>query len=128
MPFRNGVYSCLPPASGDVEVRRPLLGSAAELTSHLAQASPLFQLQVLFAFLQSSQQGVYDPEPLVRSLKLDTSEQQDAQEFAKLFTSLLDHEFKKQGQRLSAEGLDPSVGKLVQDQVCALKSLYLTLV
>ncbi|ORY72576.1 hypothetical protein BCR35DRAFT_307589 [Leucosporidium creatinivorum] len=98
VPFRAGVYACLPPDNGNVE------------------ASPLFQLQVLFAFLQTSQQAVYDPEPLVASLRLDQNEQQDAQEFAKLFTQRLDHEFKKQGARLSAEGGNPDVANLVQTQ------------
>lgn len=80
------------------------------------QDSPLFQLQVLFAFLQKGDQGVFDPERLVASLKLDTGEQQDAQEFSKLFLNLLGHEFKKQGSRAVREGgLD--VAKLVQNQV-----------
>ncbi|GJN88609.1 hypothetical protein Rhopal_001575-T1 [Rhodotorula paludigena] len=96
--FREGVYSCLPPSTGNVE------------------ASPVFQLQVLFAFLQQSQQAVYDPDPLVDALKIKKTEQQDAQEFSKLFLSLLDHEFKKQGKRAEAEGLDGRMGRIVQDQ------------
>ncbi|GAA5989261.1 hypothetical protein JCM10908_001230 [Rhodotorula pacifica] len=95
--FRRGVYSCQPSANGNVE------------------ASPMFQLQVLFAFLQKSQQAAYDPEPLVASLKIPKTEQQDSQEFSKLFLSLLDHEFKKQAKRAEAEGGDTSVGKLVED-------------
>lgn len=80
------------------------------------QTSPLFQLQVLFAFLQNSSQGVYNPEALVSSLKLDKGEQQDVQEFSKLFMSLLDHEFKKQGERAAIEGAT-DVSKLVQNLV-----------
>ncbi|GAA6042749.1 hypothetical protein JCM8097_007455, partial [Rhodosporidiobolus ruineniae] len=95
--FRSGVYSCLPSANGNVE------------------ASPIFQLQVLFAFLQTSIQGVYDPSPLIQSLKLDTSEQQDAQEFSKLFLQVLDREFKKQGSRAEQEGADGSVARLVEE-------------
>lgn len=77
----------------------------------------MFQLQVLFAFLQKSQQAAYDPEPLVESLKIPKTEQQDAQEFSKLFLNLLDHEFKKQAKRAESEGGDPGVGTLVEDLV-----------
>ena len=59
----------------------------------------------------------------MRALKLDSSEQQDAQEFSKLFMSLLDHEFKKQAKKLSAEGGDPAVAKLVSNQVSAVDLL-----
>ncbi|GAA5871715.1 hypothetical protein JCM3774_003027 [Rhodotorula dairenensis] len=95
--FRRGVYSCQPSASGNVE------------------ASPLFQLQVLFAFLQKSRQAAYDPAALVEALKIPKTEQQDAQEFSKLFLNLLDREFKKQAKRAEAEGGDSSVGKMVED-------------
>lgn len=50
------------------------------------------------------------------SLKLDKGEQKDAQEFSKLFMSLLDHEFKKQGIKAASEG-GPNVAALVQEQV-----------
>ncbi|GAA5957689.1 hypothetical protein JCM3765_001482 [Sporobolomyces pararoseus] len=96
--FRAGVYSCEPPANGHVE------------------SSPLYQLQVLFSFLQTSKQAIYDPTPLVNSLKLDQAEQQDAQEFSKLFLSLLDHEFKKQSLQKEQEGATMNVGKLVKEQ------------
>ncbi|GAA5822992.1 hypothetical protein JCM11251_004450 [Rhodosporidiobolus azoricus] len=95
--FRNGVYSCLPSSNGDV------------------QDQPVFQLQVLFAALQTSIQSVYDPTPLIASLKLDTSEQQDAQEFSKLFLQVLDREFKAQGTRAEAEGGNGSVARLVEE-------------
>ncbi|GAA6057771.1 hypothetical protein JCM3770_006837 [Rhodotorula araucariae] len=96
--FREGVYSCLPPSNGNVE------------------ASPVFQLQVLFAFLQSSQQAVYDPDPLVEALKIKRTEQQDAQEFSKLFLNLLDREFKKQAKRAEIEGGDAKIGRIVEEQ------------
>ncbi|GAA5896486.1 hypothetical protein JCM5296_000680 [Sporobolomyces johnsonii] len=96
--FRAGVYACEPPSNGNVE------------------SSPLFQLQVLFAFLQTSQQAVYNPESLVNSLGLDQSEQQDAQEFSKLFLSLLDREFKKHSLKRGGEGGDSRVGKLIEEQ------------
>jgi ubiquitin C-terminal hydrolase len=76
----------------------------------------LFQLQVLFTFLQSARQAVYNPLPLVNSLNLDTGEQQDAQEFSKLFLNLLDHEFQKQGLQEREDG-SPDLSTLVEDQV-----------
>ena len=47
---------------------------------HLWQQSPLFHLQVTFTALQESTQSVFNPNKLVESLQLRTSEQQDAQE------------------------------------------------
>ncbi|GAA5941088.1 uncharacterized protein JCM15063_000644 [Sporobolomyces koalae] len=98
--FRAGVYACEPPSNGKLD------------------SSPLFQLQVLFAFFQTSKQAVYDPTPLVNSLELDQTEQQDAQEFSKLFLSLLDHEFQKQGSKQQSNGDNSKldVGNLVQEQ------------
>jgi len=80
LAFREGVYQCQLSEDKDKKV----------------EESPIFQLQVTFAALQESMQNVYNPTRLVESLKLSTSEQQDAQEFSKLFMSLLDHEFQKQ--------------------------------
>ncbi|KDE06977.1 hypothetical protein MVLG_02715 [Microbotryum lychnidis-dioicae p1A1 Lamole] len=88
--FRNGIYACKP-----VSPTCP-----TPITN-----SPLYHLQVLFTFLQTSVQAVYDPTPLIRSLKLDTGEQQDATEFQKLFMSLLDHEVSQAGKaRGGSEG------------------------
>ena len=74
----------------------------------------MFQLQVIFAGLQMGIARVHNPQPLVKALRLETNEQQDAQEsvagifrmsfdidegwirFAKLFMHLLDDEFRKQ--------------------------------
>lgn len=50
------------------------------LRSHNVQDSPIFQLQVTFAALQEGTQNVFNPAKLVESLKLRTTEQQDAQE------------------------------------------------
>ncbi|KAJ6497048.1 hypothetical protein C8R47DRAFT_1184375 [Mycena vitilis] len=92
MAFRSGVYNCQPTAeSGDK-----------------FKDSPTFQLQVTFAALQGSTQNVFNPTKLVESLELRTTEQQDAQEFSKLFMSHLDTEFKKQS--------NPSLQSLITDQ------------
>jgi ubiquitin carboxyl-terminal hydrolase 48 len=80
---------------------------------------------VTFTALQECTQNVFNPEKLAESLKLSTSEQQDAQEsviiaqlnilltqenrFSKLFMSHLDVEFQKQSS--------PSLRSLVSDQV-----------
>ncbi|KAF8557305.1 cysteine proteinase [Imleria badia] len=92
LAFRRGVYQCQP--SHDTE--------------NGYEDSPVFQLQVTFAALQESTQNVYNPVKFAESLKLSTSEQQDAQEFSKLFMSHLDNEFKKQ--------LTPSLQTLISDQ------------
>jgi hypothetical protein len=120
------VYLLLPPSvkwQGRGESTFLPFSSSADHSP--SQANPIFQLQVLFAFLEKSTQGVYDPSPLITSLKLDTSEQQDAQEFSKLFLAVLDREFKKQGKRAEAEGGDGSAATLVEDNFEG-KMVYLT--
>ncbi|THG98644.1 hypothetical protein EW026_g3587 [Hermanssonia centrifuga] len=92
LPFRTGVYKCQP--AQDVE--------------HKFEESPIFQLQVTFAAMQMSKQAAFNPVKLVESLKLNTTEQQDAQEFSKLFMAHLDSEFQKQ--------VDPSLKSLIADQ------------
>ncbi|KAK7093901.1 ubiquitin carboxyl-terminal hydrolase 48-like [Littorina saxatilis] len=47
-------------------------------------------LQLLFGLMQYSKRAYIDPSPLIECLGLDTGEQQDAQEFSKLFLSLLE--------------------------------------
>ncbi|KAI0032221.1 cysteine proteinase [Vararia minispora EC-137] len=90
--FRNGVYRCLP----------------TQDQGHAFEDSPVFQLQTVFAALQGSKRKVFNPVKLVESLRLRTSEQQDAQEFSKLFMSHLDSEFQKQ--------LDPELKNLLSRQ------------
>ncbi|KAH7913760.1 hypothetical protein BJ138DRAFT_1145448 [Hygrophoropsis aurantiaca] len=92
LAFRNGVYQCQP----------------SQDTDNNFEDSPIFQLQVTFAALQESSQNVFNPTKLVESLKLSTSEQQDAQEFSKLFMSHLDFEFQKQAV--------PSLRSLIANQ------------
>ncbi|KAG7279597.1 hypothetical protein CRUP_011690 [Coryphaenoides rupestris] len=53
-------------------------------------------LQYLFALLQNSNRRYIDPSGLVKALGLDTGQQQDAQEFSKLFLSLLEDTLSKQ--------------------------------
>ncbi|PSR75391.1 hypothetical protein PHLCEN_2v9149 [Hermanssonia centrifuga] len=86
----------------------PTLDSRAFDTPVGLKESPIFQLQVTFAAMQMSKQAAFNPVKLVESLKLNTTEQQDAQEFSKLFMAHLDSEFQKQ--------VDPSLKSLIADQ------------
>ncbi|KAM9859708.1 ubiquitin carboxyl-terminal hydrolase 48 isoform 1-T2 [Aulostomus maculatus] len=67
-------------------------------------------LQYLFALLQNSNRKYIDPSGLVKALGLDTGQQQDAQEFSKLFMSLLEDTLSKQK--------NPSLQNVIQQQFC----------
>lgn len=67
-------------------------------------------LQYLFALLQNSNRRYIDPSGLVKALGLDTGQQQDAQEFSKLFLSLLEDTLSKQK--------NPSIQNIIQQQFC----------
>ncbi|CAA7271556.1 unnamed protein product [Cyclocybe aegerita] len=111
LAFRSGVYSWKPP--DNIPVERYKAGPPSDLMKLqgydiLGQDSPIFQLQVTFAALQGGNKSAFNPTKLVESLQLRASEQQDAQEFSKLFMTHLDAEFKKQAS--------PSVKSLIEDQ------------
>uniref|UniRef100_A0A3P9K7M4 Ubiquitin carboxyl-terminal hydrolase 48 n=1 Tax=Oryzias latipes TaxID=8090 RepID=A0A3P9K7M4_ORYLA len=67
-------------------------------------------LQYLFALLQNSNRKYIDPSGLVKALGLDTGQQQDAQEFSKLFLSLLEDTLSKQK--------NPNLHNVIQQQFC----------
>ncbi|XP_077312103.1 ubiquitin carboxyl-terminal hydrolase 48 [Lithobates pipiens] len=67
-------------------------------------------LQYLFALLQNSNRRYIDPSSFIRALGLDTGQQQDAQEFSKLFMTLLENTLIKQK--------NPDVRNIIQDQFC----------
>ncbi|XP_035770027.1 ubiquitin carboxyl-terminal hydrolase 48 isoform X1 [Neolamprologus brichardi] len=67
-------------------------------------------LQYLFALLQNSNRKYIDPSGLVKALGLDTGQQQDAQEFSKLFLSLLEDTLSKQK--------NPNLRNVIQLQFC----------
>uniref|UniRef100_H3BXY1 Ubiquitin carboxyl-terminal hydrolase 48 n=1 Tax=Tetraodon nigroviridis TaxID=99883 RepID=H3BXY1_TETNG len=67
-------------------------------------------LQYLFALLQNSNRKYIDPSGLVKALGLDTAQQQDAQEFSKLFLSLLENTLSKQQ--------NSSLQNVIQRQFC----------
>ncbi|XP_065655868.1 ubiquitin carboxyl-terminal hydrolase 48 isoform X3 [Hydra vulgaris] len=58
-------------------------------------------LQYLFALLELSNRRYVDPSSFVECLGLQTNEQQDAQEFSKLFVTLLNNAFSSQDGFLS---------------------------
>lgn len=68
------------------------------------------QLQLIFARLQFSARRYVDPTPFINSLQLDVSQQQDAQEFSKLFLTLLEEDLLTQK--------NPIVKNIVQTQYC----------
>ncbi|XP_006008902.1 ubiquitin carboxyl-terminal hydrolase 48 isoform X2 [Latimeria chalumnae] len=67
-------------------------------------------LQYLFALLQNSNRRYIDPSEFVKALGLDTGQQQDAQEFSKLFLSLLEDTLCKEK--------NPDVQNIIQKQFC----------
>lgn len=95
----------------------PLLPSTTILSSDAAPLTVCGHLQLLFAQLQYSFRRYIDPSPFVDSLGLDTAQQQDAQEFGKLFTSLLEETLSQQ--------TDPGVRDVVQNQFGG-KYFYIT--
>ncbi|KAG0021785.1 hypothetical protein BGZ82_011203 [Podila clonocystis] len=76
--FRNAIYSCEFEPSGDKSM------------------NALYQLQLLFSFLDRGIRDIYNPLALVNSLKLDISMQQDAQEFCNLFMARIDSQLQRQ--------------------------------
>jgi len=72
--------------------------------------SPVGQLQFIFARLQFSCRSYVDPSQFVNSLQLDVSQQQDAQEFSKLFLTLLEDDLSSQKNQM--------VKNIVQTQYC----------
>ncbi|KAL2091610.1 hypothetical protein ACEWY4_013873 [Coilia grayii] len=75
-------------------------------------------LQYLFALLQNSSRRSIDPSGLVKALGLNTGQQQDAQEFSKLFLSLLEDILSKQK--------NADLQNVIQQQFCGMIS-YVTI-
>ncbi|KAI3661689.1 hypothetical protein MP638_002941 [Amoeboaphelidium occidentale] len=72
MDFRSGVFKLKVPESED------------------RRLSPAYQLQVLFGYMQEGSKRSFNPKQLVESMGLNEGEQQDANEFYRLFVSLLE--------------------------------------
>lgn len=56
-------------------------------------------LQSIFAMMQFSKRATVDPEPLVKCLKLDQSQEQDQHEFCNLFLNLIQNRLKEGAHR-----------------------------
>ncbi|CAO3575229.1 unnamed protein product [Mortierella alpina] len=85
LAFRDAIYRCH-------------FGKNAE-----SSMNALYQLQLLFTHLDHGAKNVYNPLALVSSLKLDTTMQQDAQEFGNLFMACIDNQLQSQSDVLLRE-------------------------
>ncbi|KAG9126666.1 hypothetical protein FRC07_002539 [Ceratobasidium sp. 392] len=105
LEFRAGVYKCIPELS--------------LVPGKTIEESPMYQLQTTFGMLQQSVKKSFNPVKFVECLGIRAAEQQDAQEFSKLFMSHLDNEFKKQ-QDIPLQSLvtDQFEGKQVYGTRC----------
>uniref|UniRef100_A0A7N6BTG2 Ubiquitin carboxyl-terminal hydrolase 48 n=1 Tax=Anabas testudineus TaxID=64144 RepID=A0A7N6BTG2_ANATE len=94
----------------NLELRRSLYQQMSISFLDYEPQSICEHLQYLFALLQNSNRKYIDPSGLVKALGLDTGQQQDAQEFSKLFLSLLEDTLSKQK--------NPNVQNVIQRQFC----------
>ncbi|XP_071454545.1 ubiquitin carboxyl-terminal hydrolase 48-like [Hetaerina americana] len=99
LSFRKAVYLWKPK-----EVSNDL-----KLEETVGAASSIAHLQCLFAMLQFGPRKYLDPTAFVLSLGLDTMTQQDAQEFSKLFLTMLE-------EQLAAPDQLPEVRDMVRSQ------------
>ncbi|XP_052556991.1 ubiquitin carboxyl-terminal hydrolase 48-like [Tympanuchus pallidicinctus] len=105
LELRQALYLC---SSNEHTVRESIPKEPQTICEHL---------QYLFALLQNSRRRYIDPSGFVKALGLDTGQQQDAQEFSKLFMSLLEDTLSKQE--------NPGVRNIVQKQFCG-EYVYVT--
>ncbi|XP_075212948.1 ubiquitin carboxyl-terminal hydrolase 48-like isoform X2 [Lycorma delicatula] len=89
--------------------------------------SEIGHLQVLFALMSYSERSELDPKDFVESLGLDTSTQQDAQEFSKLFFSLLEERLKEQSlpyiRNMIADNFHGEYSYLTRCSTCKTESV-----
>ncbi|XP_029422055.1 ubiquitin carboxyl-terminal hydrolase 48 isoform X9 [Nannospalax galili] len=104
LELRRALYLC-PSTCGDCPV-----GDGVHREKDYEPQTICEHLQYLFALLQNSNRRYIDPSGFVKALGLDTGQQQDAQEFSKLFMSLLEDTLSKQK--------NPDVRNIVQQQFC----------
>ncbi|XP_028920775.1 ubiquitin carboxyl-terminal hydrolase 48 isoform X6 [Ornithorhynchus anatinus] len=104
LELRQALYLC-PSTCSDY-----MMGDGIKEEKDYEPQSICEHLQYLFALLQNSNRRYIDPSGFVKALGLDTGQQQDAQEFSKLFMSLLEDTLSKQK--------NPDVRNIVQQQFC----------
>ncbi|XP_043234939.1 ubiquitin carboxyl-terminal hydrolase 48-like [Amphibalanus amphitrite] len=68
------------------------------LTSQYSPLTPIGHLQLIFGYMHGGMLRTVDPSPFILSLRLDTMYQQDAQEFSKLFSTLLEEALSHQSR------------------------------
>ncbi|XP_066493077.1 ubiquitin carboxyl-terminal hydrolase 48 isoform X2 [Tiliqua scincoides] len=104
LELRQALYLC--------PIARPeyLTAEGAPMKKEFEPQTICEHLQYLFALLQNSKRRYIDPSGFVKALGLDTGQQQDAQEFSKLFMSLLEDTLSSQK--------NPDVRNIVQKQFC----------
>jgi len=100
--FRKAIYLWDP----EEDAKKNLVD--VDVNGHAMTTSPVDHLQSIFARLQFGSVSCIDPSPFVSSLNLDVYQQQDAQEFCKLFLSLLEEDLASQS--------NPLVKTIVQDE------------
>lgn len=85
-----------------------------------SKLSPVGELQRLFTVMQCGVLSAADPTPFAESLQLRTGEQQDPQEFSKLFMNLLEETFARSHHEKVANLVnDHFAGKLVYYTRCS---------
>jgi len=113
-PFlREAIYKWKPnndPKETSEQLNRSLndFNLSKDKNVNFTLVSPLGQLQLIFSKLQFSLRSFVDPTQFVNSLEIDVSQQQDAQEFSKLFLTLIEEDLRHQK--------DPDVMSIVQKQ------------
>ncbi|XP_023711223.1 ubiquitin carboxyl-terminal hydrolase 48 isoform X4 [Cryptotermes secundus] len=114
LKFRRAIY-LWSPEEDPQEMANPTL-QENEGQDYIPESS-IGHLQLLFALLQFGKRRCVDPTAFIISLGLDTTTQQDAQEFSKLFISMLE-------ERLSHQS-SPLVKNIINEQFCG-KYSYVT--
>ncbi|XP_021932449.1 ubiquitin carboxyl-terminal hydrolase 48-like isoform X3 [Zootermopsis nevadensis] len=114
LKFRHAVYAWSPEEDLQEMANITLQKTKGE---EYAPESCIGHLQLLFALLQFGKRRYVDPTAFILSLGLDTATQQDAQEFSKLFISMLE-------ERLSHQS-SPLVKNIIKEQFCG-KYSYVT--
>lgn len=96
--LRSAIYQWRPHVMGSECNGNNAVDKLTIPTEDWSPSSICEHLQVLFALLELSCRRYIDPADFVAALGLDTMVQQDAQEFSKLFFSLLDEKLQQQQQ------------------------------
>ncbi|KAF0307914.1 Ubiquitin carboxyl-terminal hydrolase 48 [Amphibalanus amphitrite] len=90
--FRRAILQWDPAADPVEQLNETLL------TSQYSPLTPIGHLQLIFGYMHGGMLRTVDPSPFILSLRLDTMYQQDAQEFSKLFSTLLEEALSHQSR------------------------------